>query len=299
MNQPSLIDIAKFVKQRSVDGHNSDVTSEITDLETTANPFGKVMKGQWSCPGLPFNGIKIAVKFGDQKLILPKLLIREARIWQNIDPHENVLPFVGYINNEEGFGLVSPFAEDGILSTLTSGSQLISYSERYQLIKDIAEGLAHLHDAEIVHGSLNEDHVVIWNKRAAIADFGLARLILQQSFSRFSGNDEVSPSSVPLGSMSYLSIQPVNLRRYSVVPELREHPAGDLTMESDVYQLGVLAMNILRHNTTLRKLVAFGGLPLLQLFGNCKMPTPDERPDAREVASAIANIKFPEDSKTV
>jgi len=164
-------------------------------------------------------------------------------------------------------------------------------------IKDIAEGLAHLHDASIVHGDLHAFNIVLWNKRAVIMDFGLAKLIFRNSkMSESLSTDLMRLFLLPLDRMPLLKCPRKELLTYTVVPELKSHPEDEPNMESDVYLFGVLAKKLLGYNTPLKKLKKSGGDELLALFDECMKSSPEERPDAREVVERIGRIKFPKSS---
>ncbi|KAJ3563072.1 hypothetical protein NP233_g9178 [Leucocoprinus birnbaumii] len=105
------------------------------------------------------------------------LWIRELVLWSHMS-HPNILPLLGVLIERtsvlEQFSLVSPFMKNGNLCEyapkLPQGSRLV-------LIFDVINGLAYLHESNIVHGDLKGQNVLISNVgRGVITDFGSTRI---------------------------------------------------------------------------------------------------------------------------
>ncbi|KAF9254821.1 kinase-like protein [Marasmius fiardii PR-910] len=103
--------------------------------------------------------------------------MQEGILWRQLN-HPNVLPFMGiyYLDTEQRqLCLVSPWMEQGNLVEFLKASD--DLADRVLLAYDVACGLAHLHEAGIVHGDLKGVNILITpDLRACITDFGLSRV---------------------------------------------------------------------------------------------------------------------------
>ncbi|THU88736.1 kinase-like protein [Dendrothele bispora CBS 962.96] len=166
----------------ALDAYN---VTKVGNHPVAAGGFGDIWKGligeQMVC-------LKVARICGDsdvQKLL--KEFRREGQLWRQLH-HPNILPCLG----DSRICLISPWMEMGNLRQYLDkhGEGPIDY---FALAFDIACGLSYLHGKKVVHGDLKGDNILITNLgRAAIADFGLARMV--------SKSDTLGPASL---SMSY------------------------------------------------------------------------------------------------
>ncbi|KAG1769006.1 kinase-like domain-containing protein [Suillus occidentalis] len=90
-----------------------------------------------------------------------ELLIR-ASAWMTLQ-HDNILTPIGFI---DGFGPLPSIVYDwmlgGTLSTyLEQNSDSLSVLQRFDLFKQIAAGLCHLHYKNIIHGNLHGNNILI------------------------------------------------------------------------------------------------------------------------------------------
>ncbi|KAJ8079022.1 hypothetical protein PM082_013309 [Marasmius tenuissimus] len=85
-----------------------------------------------------------------------KAFVREAMIWQNLI-HPNVLPFTGmsWFNPAQGqLCLVSLWMDNGNLHQFLTDNPDVDCATQQGLVKDVAQGLAYLHNLKITHGDL-------------------------------------------------------------------------------------------------------------------------------------------------
>lgn len=107
---------------------------------------------------------------------------------------------------------------------LTSGSALISKSQRLQWLKDVSKGLAYLHSKNIVHRDISPRNCLLRDNGAvAVGDFGVARRTDDHTMTMLYER---------MGSLIYIS------------PQQRENPHL-ASFQDDVYALGQLAYHIL------------------------------------------------------
>ncbi|KAF7378237.1 Kinase-like protein [Mycena sanguinolenta] len=105
---------------------------------------------------------------------------REALIWQRLR-HPNIVPLIG-IDTENfppSLCLVSPWMKNGTVNAYLRGKE---GDERQRtinrLIREIAQGLAFLHDEGIVHGDLRGANILVSDAgNACLTDFGLTVLV--------------------------------------------------------------------------------------------------------------------------
>ncbi|KAJ7255008.1 kinase-like domain-containing protein [Mycena haematopus] len=105
---------------------------------------------------------------------------REALVWQRLR-HLNIVPLIGI--DTESFApslcLVSPWMKNGTVNTYLRGRE---GDERQctvnRLIREIAQGLAFLHDEGVVHGDLRGANILVSDdENACLTDFGLTVLV--------------------------------------------------------------------------------------------------------------------------
>ncbi|KAF9254230.1 kinase-like protein [Marasmius fiardii PR-910] len=159
----------------------------IRDVEKLGNypvgggAFGDVWKGKI---GQQLVCLKVIRAFEDSDVKkTAKDYMQEAIIWRQMN-HRKLLPFLGiyYLDTEQQqLCLVSPWMERGNLVQYLKKTppELVDHES---LAYDVASGLSHLHEANIVHGDLKGENVLIApDLRACIGDFGLSRVSTTQT----------------------------------------------------------------------------------------------------------------------
>ncbi|KIJ08346.1 hypothetical protein PAXINDRAFT_172969 [Paxillus involutus ATCC 200175] len=128
--------------------------------------------------------------------------------------------------------MVSPWFNNGSLSSYLSKHETMDLSGRQGLLFDITSGLRYLHSQDVVHGDLHSGNVLIDdNGRACLTDFGLSLIIRD-----FVGTSYLKSSVC--GSVRYAD------------PELVRQVHADAgvvypTKSSDVYSFGGLMLYVL------------------------------------------------------
>ncbi|KAF9258857.1 kinase-like protein, partial [Marasmius fiardii PR-910] len=189
--------------------------------------YGDVWKGKAEEQLVCLKAIRT---FSSDEQNLRKEISQEAIVWKQANFHPNVLPFLGMYYWKEARNqicLISPYLEHGNLSgLLKKGGENI---DRRTLAYDVASGVDHFHDLNIVHGDLKADNVLIRAEdlRACIGDFGIARISDKDAIS-------LSTSSGVKGTLRYLA------------PESLGLPPEDARREkeSDVYAYGCVCYEI-------------------------------------------------------
>ena len=171
--------------------------------------------------------------------------------------HPNIIPLLAAYNHRSTQNLVFPFAAGGNLADILSGTKQISYLNRSESSTEEAPGLAvdflvgiaglfsavscmhHRLDTNTLHSigchrDLKPSNILVIGQRLLLADFGLARIVGEESTSQ--------------------SIQPTNQGDY-IAPECQDMYDPELLFKkggraSDMWSLGGIILNILvlRHS---------------------------------------------------
>ncbi|KAG2582499.1 hypothetical protein PVAP13_6KG109984 [Panicum virgatum] len=151
--------------------------------------------------------------------------------------HKNVVQFLGYCchTEEEAFELEGNFGmaevqerllcfeylRKGSLDRYVSDASCgLEWRTRYQIIKEICEGLHNLHINRIVHLDIKPDNILLDDNMAPkIADFGISR--------RFGENQSQTITENMIGSRGYMAPEfyegMTHLRQIYIVLELQSH----------------------------------------------------------------------------
>lgn len=108
-----------------------------------------------------------------------KRIKREAVVWETAK-HDNILEFCGFqiIDGDPIF--VSPWCDNGNLRQFVKYHPELTDVKKLELLRDAAQGLAHLHSLEppIVHGDIKPDNIMVTNDvRGVLCDFGISRVM--------------------------------------------------------------------------------------------------------------------------
>ncbi|MCL7035884.1 hypothetical protein MKW94_004840 [Papaver nudicaule] len=189
--------------------------------------FGKIYKGV-----LPASKVKVAVKKishnskqGVREFISEIISIGNLR-------HRNLVQLLGYCRRKKELLLVYEFMPNGSLDKLifrhsssTSASPVLSWNQRFQIIKGVASGLIYLHEEwnqVVIHRDIKASNVLLdAEMNARLGDFGLARL-----YDR--GTNPQTTNVV--GTLGYIA------------PEMTR--TGRATTTSDVYSFGAFLLEV-------------------------------------------------------
>ncbi len=142
--------------------------------------------------------------------------MREAKAIAALN-HRNVLTIYELSEDEDGPFIVMENLEGGNLSELISSEGKLEVSEAIDMMKPVAQALAHAHRKGIVHRDIKPSNILFdSDKTPKLVDFGLARI---------SSAPSVSMTGHSMGTQAYMS------------PEQRRDAKG-ADHRSDIYSLG-------------------------------------------------------------
>ncbi|KAK4277667.1 hypothetical protein QN277_015628 [Acacia crassicarpa] len=158
--------------------------SEISSATRSFNEIdvlGSDSRGVYYCGKLP-NGVRVAVKrFSSQFLGSygsdhKKRLLKEIKSISQFR-HPNLTPIRGWCQDRHETMVVYDFFPNGSLEKWLFEDNVLPWTRRLKIIKDVADGLCFLHSKQLAHKNLKCSSVFLdVNYRAILGDFGFVLL---------------------------------------------------------------------------------------------------------------------------
>uniref|UniRef100_I3JQ38 LIM domain kinase 1 n=1 Tax=Oreochromis niloticus TaxID=8128 RepID=I3JQ38_ORENI len=175
-----------------------------------------------------------------------KTFLKEVKVMRCLD-HPNVLKFIGLFYKDKRIHFVSEYIQGGTLrETIIKMDKDFPWKIRVGYAKDIAAGMAYLHSMNVIHRDLNSYNCLVReNQSVVVADFGLARLVMEErNQSRTSSLERPAK-----GTLSELR-KPDRRKRYTVVgnpywmaPEMIHGKTYDERV--DIFSFGIMICEII------------------------------------------------------
>jgi tRNA A-37 threonylcarbamoyl transferase component Bud32 len=198
----------------------SDLVLEEEPLDEGS--YGEVYKGEW-------RHNTVAVKKFFRFKLNDKLvhdIKKEAKVMGQVSTRSDYLVKLMGLCLEKPVCLVMEYLPNGNLNQYLHNSQPISWEIRYRLARDIAVGLTHLHEAEVLHRDLKSFNILLDSQyRAKVADFGFASIKTEVSSSSKSGIK---------GTSEWIAPELLDRKRQDRSP----------TKAADIYSLGMVLWEI-------------------------------------------------------
>ncbi|XP_076606230.1 LIM domain kinase 1-like isoform X1 [Chaetodon auriga] len=175
-----------------------------------------------------------------------KTFLKEVKVMRCLD-HPNVLKFIGLFYKDKRINFVSEYIQGGTLrETITKMDKNFPWSIRVSYAKDIAAGMAYLHSMNVIHRDLNSHNCLVReNQSVVVADFGLARLVMEERNQGRTSSME-RPAKGPLTELR----RPDRRKRYTVVgnpywmaPEMIHGKSYDERV--DIFSFGIMICEII------------------------------------------------------
>ena len=122
--------------------------------------FGCVYEGKWKKGG----GMTVAVKVmqGND----PEA--QEIKIWESLPPHRNITALIGVALHSVSTYIVMEVAMNGSLfNYLHTDKKTPSVKQSLAWASDVAHGMKHLHDHDIIHRDLKSPNVLLTSEWVA------------------------------------------------------------------------------------------------------------------------------------
>jgi serine/threonine-protein kinase Chk2 len=133
-------------------------------------------------------GFKFAVKkferrMGDSQRSQTEGLQQEIAVLMSVS-HPNVLCLKDTFNENDGVYLVLELAAEGELFNWIVTKQKLSEAETRKIFIQLFQGTKYLHERNIVHRDIKPENILLTDKNLSVklADFGLAKIIGEESF---------------------------------------------------------------------------------------------------------------------
>ena len=155
-------DVARAIRRIEEDDIKYD-----DDTPLGQGTYGIVWKGIWTC--------KVAIK----KYTIPATGIpEEVLTLGSVRTHENITTLYGIVLHKHTIGIVMELAPDGSLyKYLHEKGQKPPLEQSIEWALQVARGMKHLHDSDIVHRDLKSQNILLSGTVAKICDFGTARIL--------------------------------------------------------------------------------------------------------------------------
>ncbi|PRQ49149.1 putative protein kinase RLK-Pelle-SD-2b family [Rosa chinensis] len=150
--------------------------------------------------------------------------------------HRNLVQLLGFCIEGSRKLLVYEYMSNGSLADLIFKAKSVhsSWKERVRLVFDVAKGVLYLHDecsVHIIHSNLKPQNVLLdhtWT--AKISDFGLARLVPNETKINSTGGGEGGAGTVE------------QVRRGYLAPEWQKN--AFISVKADIYSFGIVLLEI-------------------------------------------------------
>ncbi|XP_059801620.1 receptor-interacting serine/threonine-protein kinase 1 isoform X1 [Hypanus sabinus] len=230
---------------------------------------------------------------GPQRMEYNGSLLEEGKMMHKLN-HDRVIKLIGVILEDGNYSLVMEFMENGNLLQLLM-SVAIPLSVKGRIILEILEGMAYLHEMNIVHKDLKPENILVdADYHIKIADLGVSifrtwsRLTTEELKRRRQMGSKLQNNA---GTLAYLA------------PEHLQSLNTKATEKSDVYSFSIVVWVILTNkepyenalnDAQVMHLVLKGDRPdqnlipegspkeMISLMENCWANKPEERPTFTE-----------------
>ena len=220
---------------------------------------------------------------------LVKGLEKEAQFLRSLNSHPNILSFYGFVRQEEFLRIVTEKMDVNLAQLVFNRKKVIPEAEKKRLVVNFVNGVAFIHDHDIVHGDLKLENVLLSNdlSKIKVCDFGLSREKFTAGATQVGGT--------PAGTFLYFAPEMFN----GTLPNFH----------TDKWAVGVVVLEVLmgkyfwgktRKRETVETHVQDRELPnVVEEFGReypdmydvvrrCFSFNPSERPAAEEVMSQLS-----------
>jgi serine/threonine-protein kinase len=172
---------------------------------------------------------KVAVKVLHPELAAalgPDRFLSEIRTTASLQ-HPHILPLFDSGEADGFLFFVMPYVEGESLRSKLMREAELPIRETVRILRDVADALAYAHERGIVHRDIKPDNVMLSGRHALVADFGVAKAVIQATT-----QSHPTTAGVSMGTPAYMAPE------QALADPHIDHRA-------DVYAFGVLAYEML------------------------------------------------------
>jgi serine/threonine-protein kinase len=162
--------------------------------------------------------------------------------------HPHIVPLLAAGQSDSLLYYIMPFVEGESLRQRLARDSELPVAEAVRLIREIADALSHAHRLGIVHRDIKPENVLLSERHAVVADFGIAKAIEEGQTGRKTDAPGLTSVGFTVGTPAYMAPE-----------QALADPATD--HRADLYSLGVVAYETLAgrppfHGDTSQELIA-------------------------------------------
>ena len=155
----------------------------------------------------------------------PERFLREIEIAAKLN-HPHILPLFDSGEAEGVLYYVMPYVAGESLRERLSREKQLGIEDALQIAREVADALDYAHRRGVVHRDIKPENILLEERHAAVADFGIARGI------SVAGGERITATGVAVGTPEYMSPEQASGR-------------GELDGRSDIYALGCVFYEML------------------------------------------------------
>ena len=232
----TILDEARFIFRYPRNRDSSGFHSQFRILQQLGKGhFATVYLCVERSSGFKFAVKKFEKRMGDSQRSQTEGLQQEIAVLMSVS-HPNVLCLKETFNENDGVYLVLELAAEGELFNWIVTKQKLSEAETRKVFIQLFQGTKYLHERNVVHRDIKPENILLTDKNLSVklADFGLAKIIGEESFTTtLCGTPSCKSRPFPL--QNSLLIFP------DVAPEILENTRHrKYTKAVDVWSLGVV-----------------------------------------------------------
>jgi eukaryotic-like serine/threonine-protein kinase len=154
-----------------------------------------------------------------------RLFEQEAKILQTLGSHDQIPQFIAHFEENQEFYLVQEYIEGyDISEELPPKGNRLNQAETIKLLQEILEVLAFVHEHNVIHRDIKPSNIRRrQDGKIVLIDFGAVKQITTQ----YVKSQGETAFTIPIGTPGYMP---------------SEQAAGKPTFSSDIYAMGILAI---------------------------------------------------------